>query len=200
MPEELAFYISKYGYAAILTIIILQEIGVPSPIPVEVFVFSTGYLSYKGLIYLPYAIIAAITADLTGAGILYVVFFTSGTFLIKKRPRWFPVSEKKISLFQERINKGAWVSIFMFRLVSLSRGYAAVISGLFHLNLRIYVPTVVLSAIAWTSFYAILGFVLGPASNMVLSNTKHFKFILLILLLLILSISAFYWLRKKIYK
>jgi membrane protein DedA with SNARE-associated domain len=196
MPE-LAFYISKYGYAAILAIIILQEIGMPSPIPVELLVFFTGYLSYKGLIYLPYVIITAITADLAGAGIIYVIFYTSGIFLIKKRPRWFPVSENKIRLFQEKINNGGWISIFLFRLVSLSRGYAAVVSGLLHLNLRIYVPTVIMSAMVWTSFYAILGFVLGPSSNVIFSDASHFKFILVAVLFIVLSISVFYWLRRK---
>jgi membrane protein DedA with SNARE-associated domain len=197
MPGELIFYISKYGYAAILTVIILQEIGMPNPIPVELLVFFTGYLSYKGVLYLPFVILTAIGADLVGASILYLIFYTSGIFLTRKKPKWLPVSEKKINQFREKINKGGWSSIFLFRLVSVTRGYAAVISGLLHINLRIYVPTVIMAAVTWTAFYSILGFILGPSSNKIFSNPEHFKYFLFAILFIVLSISIFVWLRNK---
>jgi membrane protein DedA with SNARE-associated domain len=197
MPEEVVYYISRYGYAAILTVIVLQEIGVPNPVPVELLVFFTGYLSYKGMLYLPLVIITAIAADLTGAAILYIIFYSSGFFLIKNRPRWLPVSEEKIRRFQEKINKGGWSSIFLFRLVSLTRGYAAVISGLLHINMRVYVPTVIVAAITWTAFYAILGFILGSSSNILFSDTEHFKFILFAILFVVLCISILVWFKKK---
>jgi membrane protein DedA with SNARE-associated domain len=197
MPEEVAYYITRYGYAAILTVIILQEIGVPNPVPVELLVFFTGYLSYKGLLYLPFVIITAIAADLTGAGILYLIFYSSGIFLIRNKPRWLPVSDTRINHFREKINNGGWSSIFLFRLVSLTRGYAAVISGLLHVNMRIYVPTVIVAAVTWTAFYAILGFVLGPSSNILFNNSGHFKIILFAILFIVLSISILVWLKKK---
>lgn len=197
MPGELAFYISKYGYAAILTVIILQEIGMPSPIPVEMLAFFTGYLSYKGFLYLPFVIITIIAGDLGGAIILYIIFYTSGIFLIARKPRWFPVTENKIRLYQERINNGGWINIFLFRLVSLTRGYAAVISGLLHINLRLYFPTVFIAAISWTSFYVILGFMLGPSSNRIFNDTEYFKSILIAILAIVLSISIYFWFRKR---
>lgn len=197
MPGELIFYISKYGYAAILTLIILQEIGMPNPIPVELLVFFTGYLSYKGVLYLPFVIITAIGADIVGASILYLIFYTSGVFLIRKRPKWLHVSEKKIIQFREKINNGGWGSIFLFRLVSVTRGYAAIISGLLHVNLKIYVPTVIMAAVTWTGFYSILGFMLGPSSNKIFSIPEHFKYFLFAILFIVLSISIFVWLRNK---
>lgn len=197
MPEELVSYISKYGYIAILIIIMLQEIGLPSPIPVELVVFFTGYLSFKGLLYLPFVIITAITADFIGANILYIVFHASGILLVKKKPRWLPVSEEKITRFKEKINNGGWLSIFLFRLVSITRGYSAIISGLLHIKRRIYIPVVIMSAITWTTIYAILGFILGPSWNKIINDFDHFKFVLFGILFIILCIFIFIWLRKK---
>lgn len=197
MPEELVFYISKYGYLAIFLIIILQEIGIPSPIPVELLVFFTGYLSFKGFLYLPFVILTVITADFIGANILYIVFHASGIFLIRKKPRWVPISEKKIIRFKEKINNGGWLSIFLFRLVSITRGYSAIISGLLHIKRRIYLPVVVMSAVTWVTIYAILGFIFGPYWNMIIRDIDHFKFVLFGILLIIICISIFFWLRKK---
>jgi len=197
MPEEVVYYITRYGYLAIFIILFLQEVGVPNPVPVELLLIFTGYLSFKGLLYLPFVIITAITADFIGANILYFIFYVSGTFLIKNKPRWIPISEKKITRFTEKINNGGWLSIFLFRLISLTRGYTSVVTGLLRIKPRIYLPIVIISAFTWTMVYALLGFILGPSWNNIVKNIDSFKFVMFGILLIILCISIFIWLRKK---
>jgi membrane protein DedA with SNARE-associated domain len=197
MPEELVYYITRYGYIAIFVILFLQEVGIPNPIPVELLLIFTGYLSFKGILYLPFVIITAITADFIGANILYFIFYASGTFLIQKKPRWIPISEKKIIRFKEKIDNGGWLSIYLFRLISLTRGYASVVTGLLHIKPRIYLPIVIISAFTWTMVYAILGFILGPSWNIIVKNIDQFKFVMFGIMLIIICISIFIWLRKK---
>ena len=197
MPEELVYYITRYGYLAIFIILFLQEVGVPNPVPVELLLIFTGYLSFKGLLYLPFVIITAITADFIGANIIYFIFYVSGTFLIKNKPRWIPISEKKITRFTEKINNGGWLSIFLFRLISLTRGYTSVVTGLLRIKPRIYLPIVIISAFTWTMVYALLGFILGPSWSIIVKNIDRFKFVMFGILLIILCISVFIWLRKK---
>ena len=50
MPEGVVYYITRYGYIAIFIILFLQEVGIPNPIPVELLLIFTGYLSFKGLL------------------------------------------------------------------------------------------------------------------------------------------------------
>jgi membrane protein DedA with SNARE-associated domain len=197
MPEGVVYYITRYGYIAIFIILFLQEVGIPNPIPVELLLIFTGYLSFKGLLYLPYVIITTITADFIGANILYFIFYASGTYLIQKKPRWIPISEKKIIRFKEKINNGGWLSIYLFRLISLTRGYTSVVTGLLHIKPRVYLPIVLISAFTWTMVYAILGFILGPSWNIIVKNIDQFKFVLFGIMLIIICISIFIWLRKK---
>jgi Uncharacterized membrane-associated protein len=197
MPEEVVYYITRYGYLAIFIILFLQEVGVPNPVPVELLLIFTGYLSFKGLLYLPFVIITAITADFIGANILYFIFYVSGTFLIKNKPRWIPISEKKITRFTEKINNGGWLNIFLFRLISLTRGYTSVVTGLLRIKPSIYLPIVIISAFTWTMVYALLGFILGPSWNNIVKNIDSYKFVMFGILLIILCISIFIWLRKK---
>lgn len=197
MPEEIVSYITTYGYVAIFVLIFLQEIGMPNPIPVELLVLFTGYLSFKGLLYLPFVIITAAAADFIGANILYTVFYTSGTFLLQKKPRWIPISEIKITRFREKINSGGWLNIFLFRLMSVTRGYASIITGLLHMKPAKYLPIVIMSAFTWTMLYAILGFILGPSWNIIITNIDHFKFVMSGILLLIICFYILRWFRKK---
>lgn len=197
MPEEIVYYITRYGYLAIFILIFLQEIGMPNPIPVEVTVLFTGYLSFKGLLYLPFVIITAAAADFIGANVLFTVFYTSGRFLIQNKPKWIPISETKINRFREKINSGGWLSIFLFRLMSVTRGYASIITGLVHIKPWKYLPIVIISAFTWTILYAILGFILGPSWNIIINNIDHFKFVMLGILFIIICFYIFRWFKKK---
>jgi len=48
MSLTLSAYILKYGYIAIFSLVFLQEIGVPNPVPNEVVLLFSGYLSSVG--------------------------------------------------------------------------------------------------------------------------------------------------------
>ena len=63
MPSEIALYITKYGYLAIFILVILQETGMPNPIPNELLLLFSGYLVFKGIFSLPLLILTAASAD-----------------------------------------------------------------------------------------------------------------------------------------
>jgi Uncharacterized membrane-associated protein len=96
MPEEVVFYVTKYGYLAIFILVFLQEIGMPNPFPNELLLIFSGYLSFKGLLFLPFVILTVLSADFIGTNILYFLFYNAGTFIMKKKPRWFPLSSGMI--------------------------------------------------------------------------------------------------------
>ena len=48
MSPTLSAYIVKYGYMAIFSLVFLQEIGVPNPVPNEVVLLFSGYLASVG--------------------------------------------------------------------------------------------------------------------------------------------------------
>ena len=96
MTSELNVYILQYGYLAIFILIFLQEIGVPNPIPNELVLLFSGYLSFAGVLNFPTVILVAALADFAGTNILYFVFLFFGAYIIKNKPGWFPISQKKI--------------------------------------------------------------------------------------------------------
>lgn len=197
MPEGVVKFITEYGYLAIFVLILLQEVGVPNPIPVELLLFFTGYLSFKGLLYLPFVIVVGIGADFIGANILYFIFYYSGAFLMKKRPKWIFISDKKIESFKEKITSGGKINIFLFRLLSLTRGYTSIVAGLLGIKPGEYLPIVIISASSWTMIWAILGFVLGPSWNNIIKEKESFKYLMFGILLIIVCILIFIRLRKK---
>jgi membrane protein DedA with SNARE-associated domain len=170
MPEEIVYQISKNGYYAIFLMVFLQETGMPVPFPNELLLMFSGYLTYTGVLYLPFVFIAAFTADFLGTNVLYFLFYKSGSIILAKKPKWFPISIKMLENIKEKISTGGKVTIFIFRLTPFTRGYASVISGLLQVKPGVFLPIAVYSATVWALVYILAGHFIGPSWNLVISN------------------------------
>jgi membrane protein DedA with SNARE-associated domain len=162
MPPEVVYYINHYGYLAIFILIFLQEIGVPNPIPNELVLLFSGYLVYSGVFKFYDVIFVAVLADFTGTNILYFVFKAFGNQILKIKPRWIPISQRKIDSLSRELSNGGLTYVFVCRLTPFIRGYTSVISGLLQIKVFYFLPIAFFSASAWASAYTLTGWLLGP--------------------------------------
>ncbi len=198
MPEEVVYYVTRYGYLAIFIMVFLQEIGMPNPVPNELLLIFSGYLSFKGLLYLPSVILTAIIADFIGTNILYFLFYSTGTLIMQKKPNWIPLSARMIKRLSTKISKGGQLSIFIFRLTPFTRGYTSVITGLLQIKPKVFLPIALISAISWATVYVVIGHFIGPSWNLFTKNIPSFKYIMVAVFSIILCMVLLaYWVRKR---
>jgi membrane protein DedA with SNARE-associated domain len=197
MADEIILYITKYGYLAIFILVFLQETGMPNPFPNELLLIFSGYLSFRGILFLPFVVLTAICADLIGTGILYFLFYSTGTLIIQKKPKWLPISSKMIEQLSIKISKGGMLGIFIFRLTPFTRGYASVITGLLQVKPRVFLPVALLSAVTWATGYVLIGHLIGPSWNYFIESIGSFKYIMLALLALILGMVLLIYYNSK---
>jgi membrane protein DedA with SNARE-associated domain len=168
MQEELVRYLTIYGYTAVFVLIFLQETGVPVPFPNELLLILSGYLSSKGVLFFPFVILSALSADFIGTNILYFLFYKTGGLIIERKPKWFPLSDRIIEKLTAKISKGGMVTIFIFRLTPFTRGYTSVITGLLQVKPKAFLPIAFATASIWAAFYVTIGFLAGPSWNMLI--------------------------------
>jgi len=172
MPHDVADFIARHGYLAIFLLVFSQEIGIPNPVPNELTILFGGYLSWTGLLSLPFVFLSAATADFAGTSILFLVFRYFGERLMRRPPRWVPV--RRIEKLKERLSgKGDW-ALYVGRLISYARGYVSVAAGLIGVPPQVFLSTVVWSSVTWAGAYAVAGHLLGPAWQ-VLGSEFHFR-------------------------
>jgi len=188
MPPEVISFISNNGYWAIFVLIFSQEIGLPNPVPNELVMLFCGYLAYNGVLIWPYLVLVAFAADFIGTNILYFTFYYSGSFILRKKPKWFLPADK-IERLSERIkHRGRWI-IYLFRLTPFIRGYTSVISGLLQIRPRVFLLIAFLSAATWSFAYIMAGKLLGPYINYANTTLEDdFKYILLAVVLVLVFI------------
>jgi len=197
MPEEVVYYVTRYGYIAIFILVFLQETGMPNPFPNELLLMFSGYLSFKGLLYLPFIILTVVSADFIGTTILYFLFFNAGTVIMKKKPKWFPLSTKMIEKLTTRISKGGQLSIYIFRLTPFTRGYTSVIAGLLQVKPKIFLPIALISALTWATIYVVIGHLIGPSWHLFTRNIDSFKYVMLAVLAAVLCVFLLVYLYRK---
>jgi membrane protein DedA with SNARE-associated domain len=198
MPEEVVFYVTKYGYLAIFILVFLQEIGMPNPFPNELLLIFSGYLTFKGVLFLPFVIITALSADFIGTNILYFLFYNAGAFIMKKKPGWLPLSSAIMNRLSIKISKGGVLSIYIFRLTPFTRGYTSVITGLLQVKPKVFLPIAFFSGLTWATVYVVIGNLIGPSWNLFTQNIDCFgNYMLTVLVLIICTVLLMYGFRKK---
>jgi len=191
MPEEIVYYLTRYGYLAIFVLVFLQEIGMPNPFPNEMLLMFSGYFTFKGLLFLPYVILTVVCADFIGTNILYFIFYSAGAFIMQKKPKWIPLSDRIISRLSDRISKGGQLRIYIFRITPFTRGYASVITGLLQIKPVIFLPIALISGFTWALVYVVTGYYIGPSWDLFTESIWNFKYLLLIVMAAILSAFLF---------
>jgi membrane protein DedA with SNARE-associated domain len=162
VSAQLTHYITEFGYVAIFLLVFLQEIGVPNPVTNEFVLLFSGYLAYCGVLQFWPVFLTAVSADCIGTALLYAVFYRFGKSIVRRRPRWIPVSPERLEQVASRISTRQHWSIYLARLVPFLRGYASVAAGMLSIPPRVFFPAVVFSAITWSGGYVAAGLLLGP--------------------------------------
>jgi len=190
MSDEAIQYITHYGYTAIFILVFLQEIGFPNPVPNELVLLFSGYLTFTGALFLPFVLLSAIIADLAGAAFIYGIFYFFGVYILDHKPRWLPISTAKINRISLKISDGGMRPIFLGRLTPFIRGYISVIAGLLQIKPKSYLPVILITAILVCGTYIIAGRSLGPYWSLVPGNFAKAKYgILAIVVLTVLWIT-----------
>lgn len=185
-PEAIRF-ITHYGYTAIFILIFLQEIGVPNPLPNELVLIFSGYLTFTGALFLPFVLLSAISADLIGATILYFTFYFFGAYILSHKPKWLPISTDKINKLSLKVSNGGLWSIFLGRLTPFIRGYVSVISGLLHIKPKQYLPLALITAVLVCCVYVFTGRLLGPHWRQLAADIVKIKYGILAVAILVIS-------------
>jgi membrane protein DedA with SNARE-associated domain len=184
MSATLSAYIIEYGYIAIFSLVFLQEIGVPNPIPNELVLLFSGYLTSTGKLDFTTVLLTVVAADTIGSSLLYMTFYYFGQRVLQKWPHIIPTS--KLADLTARVSHQDRWSIYVGRLIPFIRGYIAVAAGLLKIPPGIFLPAILLSALTWSGGYVLAGKLLGHEYGSVISKLEIGKFALVGLIVLLI--------------
>lgn len=192
-----------YGYLAIFLIMVVEEAGVPMPIPGDALLLFAGYLVSVGTLSLGWTLLVVDAGALLGASILYFVAHHGGRALLLRYGRFFGIDERRLdnlSRFYKRLGPFA---PGVFRLIPGIRIYSTVLAGIALVPYKRFMVNVAWACTVWALAFLLLGELIGQQWRhyfhyMHRAATYSLYFLLLCLLVLVVHWSLRHgWLGRR---
>jgi membrane protein DedA with SNARE-associated domain len=172
MEQHILAWITEYGYAAIVGLLMLGIVGLP--VPDETLLAFTGYLVYRGNFRLPLAFAAALIGSGCGITISYLLGRVFGLKLIHRYGRYVRIREDHVEKAHAWFRKaGHWSLTFGYFIPGV-RHLTAYAAGMSALEAPQFALFAYMGACLWVSAFLSLGYFLGDRWEAVEHNVHHY--------------------------
>jgi membrane protein DedA with SNARE-associated domain len=156
-----ADFLARWHYLGLLLVILVEEAGVPLPVPGDLFIAAMGVLAHSGRA--GFAATAAIVtgATVVGATVLYLVSRHAGRPLLLKVARRFGYTEAREARLEAWLLTRGATAVVVGRLVPGLRIVMTVVAGALRLPHRTFVVGTAIAGLVWSTIYFWLGYALG---------------------------------------
>jgi membrane protein DedA with SNARE-associated domain len=142
---------------AILTVIALEEIGVPLPLPGDVFIMYAGHLVARGRISLVSAFLTIVVGSMIGASVLYWLSRRYGQPFVKKYGPFMHIKQARLDRVERWFVAWGPLVIVVGRQIPGFRMVISVFSGLFGVRYPVFLGSVAVAAAMWAAMFLALG-------------------------------------------
>jgi membrane protein DedA with SNARE-associated domain len=172
MEQHILAWITEYGYAAIVGLLMLGIVGLP--VPDETLLTFTGYLVFRGNLRLPLAFAAALTGSACGITISYLLGRTFGLKLIHRYGRYVRIREEHVEKAHAWFRKAGHWSLTIGYFIPGVRHLTAYAAGMSDLEAPQFALFAYTGAVLWVSAFLSLGYFLGDRWEAVERNVHHY--------------------------
>ncbi len=189
MKNIIFHIINKYGYFGITFLIALENL-IP-PIPSEVILSFSGFISKSTDLSLFLIIIFATIGSLIGAIVLYYLAYFIGLNLLNfKIFKLCGLKKEDTEKSMKHFQKNGYKSIFFGRFIPIIRSFISIPAGLSKMDIRLFLLLTWIGSFIWNTIFVIAGFILQDNWD-TLANffDKYSFFIFLIAIILYIIIK-----------
>ncbi|HEX5506024.1 MAG TPA: DedA family protein, partial [Thermomicrobiales bacterium] len=187
-----------YQYAGLFLLLLVEEAGVPLPLPGDTLIMYAGVRSRVGDNNAALTLALVTAAATLGSSALYWLARRGGRPVVRRYGRFLHLHPERVARMEARYRRwGPW-AIILGRLIPGLRTPTSAMAGLFDVPYRVFAPCTACSALIWALFYFYFGALLAPAwrraADFVAGNLdESFGIILLLGAALVATILALRW-------
>src|SRR5919202_2453001 len=158
----MAAFLDQHGLVAAFVFLLIEEAGVPVPVPGDFVMLILGVRARAGEVALWQAIAVMEAATLIGATFLYTAARLAGRGLVYRYGRFVRLSPERLDSTEQWLKLHGSRAVFLGRLVPGLRIVTAVACGVFEVPVWVFVPAMALGALVYIVAYTLAGYFLGP--------------------------------------
>jgi membrane protein DedA with SNARE-associated domain len=162
LTTTLLTFLQEWGEIAIFVIFLLEESGIPLPLPGDLALIWAGYHVASGRSLFVVVLLVVELATLIGASILYWLGLRGGRPLIVRYGRFLHINESRLLRVERWVGRRALLAVFLGRIVPGFRVVTPLVSGVLHVPYRVFLPALAIGTLVNSSFWMGTGFYFGP--------------------------------------
>jgi membrane protein DedA with SNARE-associated domain len=153
--------IAQHGLLAGFLIVLVEEMGVPVPVPGDFLMIGLGVHARQGAVPLWQALLALEVATLVGGSILYFVSVRAGRDLVYRYGRYIHLTPARLDKAELWIGKHGPVAIVVGRVTPGLRMATVIAAGVFGVPYFKFLPSLALGGFLYIALYTLLGYFVG---------------------------------------
>lgn len=168
--ESPADFLTRWQYTGLFAVILVEEAGVPLPLPGDLFIAAMGFLAHAGRAsYAPTAAVVTI-ATVLGAGVLYLLARHAGRPLIVRVARRFGYTEEREVRLEAWLARRGAAAVVLGRLIPGLRIVMTVVAGALRLRQSTFALGTLVAGLLWATLYFWIGWALGAGYERVVDG------------------------------
>lgn len=191
-------FLVAYGYLALFLLLLVEEAGVPLPIPGDTLVMYSAYQAHHGHFNGFGVLASAIAGAFTGSMILYFVALKGGHRLLLRYGRYIHLHPKRIERMERRFRRwGIW-AIIVARMVPGLRIATTAMAGVFAIPPKTFLIADFIGICIWAIVYYVLGIIVGE-SYVRLHDAmgNYFRWFVIIGIVIVALVALTFYLRRR---
>jgi membrane protein DedA with SNARE-associated domain len=156
-------FLDHHGVAAGFVLILIEEMGVPVPVPGDFLMLAIGAHAREGRLPLWQALLAMELATVIGASILYVVAARAGRTLVYRYGRFMHLTPERLDRAERWLQRRGTAAIVLGRITPGLRMATVIACGVFEVPFWRFIPSLALGGFLYILLYTLLGYFFGPA-------------------------------------
>lgn len=155
-------FLNRHGLLAAFVFLLIEEAGVPVPVPGDVLMLILGVHAREGTVPLWQAVGATWLGTIIGSTFLYFASRMAGRSLVYRYGRFIRLTPERLDRTEQWLKRHGSRAVFLGRLVPGLRIVTAVACGVFEVPFTVFFPAMSLGALLYILVYTLLGYFLGP--------------------------------------
>lgn len=153
----------RHSFLAILLAVLIEELGLPSPIPTDVMTVFAGTTTGGSMTLLGLYWVALSLASAVGGSGLYTIVRRGGRPLVDRYGRYVHLGPERLARAEALLERGGWWTIALGRMIPGVRYATVVTCGLLKVPFLRYFTAHLAGSSVYVAAFLALGAFFGPA-------------------------------------
>lgn len=154
---------ARHSFLAILLAVLIEELGLPSPIPTDVLIIFAGTTTGGSIPQLALYFVTLTLVSAVGGSGLYFIVRRGGRPLVDRFGRYVHLGPEQLARAESLLARGGWGSIALGRAIPGVRYATVIVCGLLKVPFGRYLAGHLVGSSVYIAAFLALGAAFGPA-------------------------------------